>query len=82
MQFRILQIEKFPPFKAIDKNSKCFDTKSSHSLCLEMLCNRKDQKVEFMILDHIYECDYDGQEVEIENGIVVECPRIAAICPE
>ena len=69
-------------FEAFGKNSKCFDTKTSQSLCLETSCNRKEQKVEFMILDQIYQCDYDGQEIEIENDIIIECPRIAAICPE
>lgn len=69
-------------FEVYGSNSKCFETNTAHSICLEAICNQVDRKVEFMISEEIYQCDYDGQTIEIDDNISIECPRIAAVCPE
>lgn len=69
-------------FEVYGDSSKCFETSGSQPVCLEASCNADVNKIEFTIKNWVYQCDFDGQQIEYENGLFIICPRIATFCPE
>lgn len=65
-------------------NSKCFETTTQNSICLEMTCNEVDHRVDVMIGGQSIPCLYDGQMVNFTGAspsFQIECPKLAAVCP-
>lgn len=62
-------------------NSKCFETTSGNSLCLETLCDHVNHRVDVVVNGEIHQCDDDFQVLIIPWMPPIECPRFASICP-
>ena len=63
------------------ESSKCFLTEEGEPLCLQGTCNEEKQGVDITFEDEVYTCTRDGEMIDTKNGLRIECPRIAAICP-
>jgi len=64
------------------QQSKCFETDSIQSVCLQSQCNPQTQRIEIQINNKTFRCDYDGQVIDLGEGYQIECPRLASFCPE
>merc|ERR1712194_444549 len=62
-------------------NSRCFATDTPTSICLESYCNSIDFKIDIVVGGKVTQCDYEGQELDLELGYIVQCPRLAVVCP-
>jgi hypothetical protein len=63
-----------------DAGTRCFRQVDEDSLCLEAKCVK--DKVIFTYAELTYTCEYDFQEIAVPGLQKIECPRIAAFCPE
>jgi len=70
------------------EQSKCFNFKSKAPLkagatCLQSVCNISSRRLEILINDRKIECKEDFEEHEFLEmfGYVIECPRLASVCP-
>ena len=61
-------------------NSRCFDTNTPESVCLQSFCNAVDSKIDIVVDGKVFQCDYEGQEVDLGDYSIL-CPRLAVICP-
>lgn len=61
-------------------NSRCFETNTPNSVCLQSFCNAVDSKIDIVVNGKVHQCDYEGQEVDLGDYSVV-CPRLAVLCP-
>ena len=61
-------------------NSRCFVTDTPTSVCLESYCNSIDAKIDIVVNGMVYQCDYEGQELDL-GPYIVHCPRPAVVCP-
>ncbi|KAL7528485.1 hypothetical protein ACHAXR_002472, partial [Thalassiosira sp. AJA248-18] len=61
-------------------NSRCFVTDTPTSVCLESYCNSIDSKIDIVVEEKVYQCDYEGQLLDL-GSYIVQCPRLAVICP-
>jgi leishmanolysin-like peptidase len=61
-------------------NSRCFDTNTPTSVCLQSYCNSIDMKIDIVVEGKVHQCDYEGQEVNLGDYSIF-CPRLAVICP-
>ncbi|KAL9187722.1 hypothetical protein ACHAXT_006100 [Thalassiosira profunda] len=61
-------------------NSRCFETDKPSSVCLESYCNSIDGKIDIVVSEKVYQCDYEGQALDL-GEFTVQCPRLAVICP-
>jgi hypothetical protein len=61
-------------------NSRCFDTNTPSSVCLQSYCNAVDSKIDIVVDGKVHQCDYEGQEVNLGDYSII-CPRLAVICP-
>ncbi|KAL7534846.1 hypothetical protein ACHAWF_004971, partial [Thalassiosira exigua] len=61
-------------------NSRCFETDTPSSVCLESYCNSIDFKIDIVIDEKVFQCDYEGQELSL-GPYTVRCPRLAVVCP-
>lgn len=69
--------EKYGP------TSKCFETDSRNSVCLETSCNADSQRVEVLIGGTTYSCEYEGQLIGLPGyPYKFECPSFASVCPD
>jgi hypothetical protein len=62
-------------------NSRCFVTDTPTSICLESYCNSVDSKIDIVVDRKVFQCDYEGQEVDLGQGYSIKCPRLATVCP-
>lgn len=62
-------------------NSRCFVTDTPSSICLESYCNSIDSKIDIVVNEKVFQCDYEGQEINLGQGYSVQCPRLALVCP-
>jgi hypothetical protein len=64
-----------------DAGKRCFRRVGEESLCLDAECIKGE--VVFTYNDATFTCQSDFQEIEVE-GLTqkIECPRLAAFCPE
>lgn len=63
------------------KSSKCFNTDKGEPLCLKGICNEEDHTIDVHYANEVYTCASDGQVIDTNKGLRIECPRIAAVCP-
>lgn len=61
-------------------NSRCFATNTPTSVCLQSFCNEVDSKIDVVVDGTVYQCDYEGQQVNLGDYSII-CPRLAVICP-
>ena len=61
-------------------NSRCFATGTPAAVCLESYCNSIDSKIDIVVDAKVYQCDYEGQELDL-GEYIVQCPRLAIVCP-
>jgi hypothetical protein len=67
--------------KPCNAGTMCFRKVDDDSLCLEAEC--VEGKVLFTYNENTYTCEFDFQEIDIAGlSEKIECPRIAAFCPE
>jgi hypothetical protein len=62
-------------------NSRCFVTGAPTSVCLESYCNSIDSKLDIVVNEKVYQCDYEGQDLDLGHGYTIKCPRLAVVCP-
>jgi hypothetical protein len=62
-------------------NSRCFVTDTPFSICLESYCNSIDSKIDIVVNEKVFQCDYEGQEINLGQEYTVKCPRLATVCP-
>jgi len=63
-------------------SSRCFVTNTPASVCLESYCNTVDSKIDIVVDGWVYQCDYEGQEIDVgPHGYTVKCPRLGVVCP-
>eukprot|EP00956_Cyclotella_meneghiniana_P024967 scaffold51128_cov78-Cyclotella_meneghiniana.AAC.7 len=62
-------------------NSRCFNTNTPNSVCLQSFCNSVDSKIDIVMDERVHQCDYEGQEVDLGPYSIV-CPRLAVVCPD
>mmetsp|Transcript_30290 Transcript_30290/g.65409 ORF Transcript_30290/g.65409 Transcript_30290/m.65409 type:complete len:1736 (-) Transcript_30290:678-5885(-) len=62
-------------------NSRCFVTDTPASICLESYCNSIDSKIDIVVDEKVFQCDYEGQKLDLGHGYIVQCPRLAIVCP-
>ena len=62
-------------------NSRCFVTDAPTSVCLESYCNSVDSKLDIVVNEKVYQCDYEGQDLDLGHGYTIKCPRLAVVCP-
>ena len=60
--------------------SKCFNT-DKEPLCLKGICNAGDHTIDVHYANDVFTCSSDGQVIDTKKGLRIECPRIAAVCP-
>lgn len=60
--------------------SRCFNTNTPNSVCLQSFCNAVDSKIDIVLDGRVHQCDYEGQEVDLGPYSIV-CPRLAVVCP-
>lgn len=63
------------------KSSKCFNTDKGEPLCLKGICNEEDHTFDVHYANEVHTCSSDGQVIDTNKGLRIECPRIAAVCP-
>ena len=63
------------------RSSRCFVTDTPVSVCLESYCNSVDWKLDIVVDGRVYQCDYEGQLLDLNLGYSVECPRLGVVCP-
>jgi hypothetical protein len=69
--------------KPCDAGTRCFRKVDEESLCLEAECVVEERKVMFTYNAKTYTCDFDFEEIDVDGLLEkIECPRIAAFCPE
>jgi len=61
--------------------SKCFNTNKAEPMCLRAVCNEEDYTIDVHYADEVFSCSSDGQVIDTNKGLRIECPRIAAACP-
>jgi len=61
--------------------SKCFETDTLQSVCLETYCNEDVQRLEIFVGGKVFFCDYDGAVLDLGRGYQIKCPRLASVCP-
>jgi leishmanolysin-like peptidase len=66
--------------EVFSENSRCFET-NANSVCLESYCNSVDSKIDILVDGKVYQCDYEGQLVDLNMDYYVRCPRLAVVCP-
>jgi len=58
----------------------------SSGICLKTECNESEGNYVFVFKNVRYTCEQDFQEIEFRPSntvtIILECPRLAAMCPE
>lgn len=69
------------PGEVYGESSKCFLTDEGQPICLRGTCNEEKQGVDIRYEDEVFTCTRDGQIIDTQNGLRIECPRIAAVCP-
>ena len=62
-------------------NSRCFVTDAPNSVCLESYCNDVDLKLDVVVHEKVFQCDYEGQDLDLGHGYTIQCPRLAIVCP-
>lgn len=62
-------------------NSRCFVTDAPSSVCLESYCNAVDSKLDIVVNEKVFQCDYEGQQLDLGHGYTILCPRLAVVCP-
>ncbi|KAL7470963.1 hypothetical protein ACHAXS_011251 [Conticribra weissflogii] len=67
--------------ETFSSNSRCFETNTLNSVCLESYCNSVDSKLDIVVNGKVYQCDYEGQEVDLGHGYTIRCPRLSVVCP-
>jgi len=67
--------------EAFSSNSRCFETNTRNSICLESYCNSVDSKIDIVVNGKVYQCDYERQELDLGHGYTVRCPRLSVVCP-
>ncbi|KAL7466182.1 hypothetical protein ACHAXS_006476 [Conticribra weissflogii] len=68
-------------FESFGPNSRCFETLQSKAACIKSFCNEVDKRIDLIVGEDIFQCDYEGQLIEI-HGEQVKCPRLAVVCPD
>ena len=63
------------------ESSKCFLTEEGEAMCLIGTCNEDTQDIDITFEDEVFTCKHDGEIIDTKNGVRIECPRIAAVCP-
>ena len=61
--------------------SKCFNTDRIEPMCLKAVCNELDYTIDIHYENELFQCSYDGQIIDTNKDLRIECPRIAAVCP-
>lgn len=54
---------------------------SDSAMCLEAICNKNKRSYDFTVGQDIYTCEEGVQELRI-GDLTIQCPRLAAVCPE
>lgn len=70
------------PGEVYGKSSKCFLTEEGNPICLQGTCNEEKQGIDIRFENEVFTCTRDGQIIDTQKGLRIECPRIAAVCPE
>lgn len=64
-------------------DSRCFETDSTFSLCLESVCNYDTNTLEVFFGDISVTCDHDFEVKSIPtSNIKITCPRLSQACPD
>lgn len=61
--------------------SRCFVSNTPASVCLESYCNTVDLKIDIVVEEKVFQCDYEGQTLDLSHGYSVVCPRFSVVCP-
>ena len=69
------------PGEVFSENSHCFVTDTPKSVCLESYCNEFDAKIDIVVNERVFQCDYEGQILSLGQNYHIECPRLAVFCP-
>ncbi|KAL7543808.1 hypothetical protein ACHAXR_013124 [Thalassiosira sp. AJA248-18] len=70
------------PGEEYGKSSKCFRTDQGQPICLKGVCNKETQTIDVHYEDGVFVCSHDGEIIDThKNGLRIECPRLAAVCP-
>lgn len=75
------------PDEHYGEDSKCFNTDRAEPMCLRAVCNEEDYTIDIYYENTVFSCSSDGQVIDIQGssprdkGLRIECPRIAAACP-
>jgi len=69
------------PGEVYGESSKCFQTEEGEPMCLKGSCNEKTQGVDVHYDGQVFSCLHHGQIIDTHKGVRIECPRVAAICP-
>ncbi|KAL3766901.1 hypothetical protein ACHAW5_000919 [Stephanodiscus triporus] len=69
------------PGEVYSLNSRCFATDAPTSVCLESYCNSVDSKLDIVVNERVFQCDYEGQDLDLGHGYTITCPRLAVVCP-
>jgi len=68
-------------FESFGPNSRCFETVQSKAACIASFCNKADARIDLIVGDNVFQCDYEGQLIKIHEEYV-KCPRLAVVCPD
>lgn len=69
------------PGEVYSKSSKCFLTTEGEPLCLQATCNKDRQGIDIHYENELFACVHDDQIFDTKKGLLIKCPRIAAVCP-
>jgi len=69
------------PGEVYGESSKCFQTEEGEPMCLDGTCNEETQGVDVHYDGQVFSCLHHGQIIDTHKGVRIECPRVAAICP-
>ena len=62
-------------------NSRCFVTDAPTSVCLESYCNSVDSKLDIVVNEKVYQCDYEGQDLDLGHGYTFKMSEIGCSLP-
>jgi len=68
--------------ESFGESSRCYETDANVPVCLETVCNQVDKTLSIIVNGKSFYCAYHGQEINVEEGYSVKCPRIAVVCPD
>ncbi len=70
------------PGEVYGETSKCFLTDEGQPMCLQGTCNEEKRGIDIRYEDEVFTCTREGHIIDTQKGLRIECPRIAAVCPD